>query len=76
MSYPADVTPDINDRPARGATLVNQHNNLVADVRFIQTQLKGVLAKLDADAGVTDTNYTALWGVPDASLLAAKVRRN
>jgi len=32
-----------------------QLNNLIAAVF-------GIAAKLDADAGVTDTNYGALWG--------------
>jgi hypothetical protein len=32
-----------------------QLNNLIAAVF-------GIAQKLDADAGVTDTNYTALWG--------------
>lgn len=40
-------------------SLVNQlreaHNDLVA-------KFEAVLAKLDADAGVTDTNYAALHG--------------
>jgi len=35
--------------------LIVQFNNLVAS-------FDGVLAKLDADAGVTDTNYAATWG--------------
>lgn len=35
--------------------LVIQHNNLVAKV-------EALYAKLDADAGVTDTNYGALLG--------------
>lgn len=29
-----------------------------------RTALNGVLAKLDADAGVTDTNYNALYNIP------------
>lgn len=28
---------------------------------LVKVQLIGILAKLDADAGVTDTNYTSLW---------------
>lgn len=35
-------------------------------VRSIAAQLNGLLAKLDADVGVTDTNYLALWGIQDA----------
>ncbi len=34
--------------------LIVQFNNLCASV-------DGIAAKLDADAGVTDTNYAALW---------------
>lgn len=36
--------------------------DLIAANNALATKLNGVVAKLDADAGVTDTNYTALWG--------------
>jgi Skp family chaperone for outer membrane proteins len=35
-------------------------NAVQADLAAIRTGLTGVTAKLDADAGVTDTNYAAL----------------
>lgn len=35
---------------------------MAADIVSLKTQLQGALIKLDADAGVTDTNYAALWG--------------
>jgi hypothetical protein len=34
---------------------------LTADVVALRTALVGITAKLDADAGVTDTNYAATW---------------
>lgn len=53
MALPTDVTQDRDTAPVRGDQLRQEHNNLVAAIRII-------CAKLDADAGVTDTNYTAL----------------
>lgn len=54
MAVPADVTRDLNTYPAYGGTQVAaQLNNIVASLRLLT-------AKLDADAGVTDTNYNAL----------------
>jgi hypothetical protein len=37
--------------------------DLPAAFQLLQTKFNAVLAKLDADAGVTDTNYAALHGV-------------
>ena len=34
---------------------------MLADITAIRASLVGINAKLDADAGVTDTNYAALW---------------
>lgn len=42
------------------AELIANNNALVADLTALRTQYNGLLTKLDADAGVTDTNYTAL----------------
>jgi hypothetical protein len=36
-----------------------EHNKLVADVAALRTKFVSLLAKLDADAGVTDANYAA-----------------
>lgn len=33
----------------------------VADIAALRASIVGVNAKLDLDAGVTDTNYSALW---------------
>lgn len=35
------------------------HNAIVVDITDIRTKFNAVLTKLDADAGVTDTNYSA-----------------
>lgn len=48
MAAPADVTP----RAADLAALITQINNLTESFRLLT-------AKLDADAGVTDTDYAA-----------------
>jgi hypothetical protein len=37
---------------------------LVDDLVALRASLAGALAKLDADAGVTDANFVALWGPP------------
>lgn len=41
--------------------LRTQFNRLVDDYDAFRTAIVGLLAKLDADAGVTDTNYASLW---------------
>ena len=46
---------------------VREFDRLRAELDNIRTQYALVLAKLDADAGVTDTNYAAL-GVLAASV--------
>lgn len=38
--------------------------NLSTDIATLSTKHNQLAAKLDADAGVTDTNYVALTGVP------------
>jgi hypothetical protein len=41
------------------AALRDQFNAFVDDVDDIRTKFASLLAKLDADGGVTDTNYAA-----------------
>jgi hypothetical protein len=41
------------------AVLRTQYNALRADVTAIRTALVAITAKLDADGGVTDTDYNA-----------------
>ena len=41
------------------AALVAEFNKLLADVTAIRTALVAITAKLDADGGVTDTDYNA-----------------
>lgn len=38
--------------------------DLIGQVNAITTKYNALAAKLDLDAGVTDTNYVALTGVP------------
>lgn len=76
MSYVANVTVDRDDIRRSGLqTVIQQLNNVIQDVRTLQTAYNAALAKLDADAGITDTDYASSKHVLDASLLAAKVTR-
>lgn len=40
---------------------------MAADIVTLRTQLQAALAKLDADAGVTDTNYASTIGTAAAT---------
>lgn len=52
-----------NAMPAnKQAALGDVVADLIAANNALATKFNAVLAKLDADAGVTDTNYTALQG--------------
>jgi hypothetical protein len=53
--------------------VIIEHNKLVDDVEALRAKYAAALAKLDADAGVTDTNYVATQTVLAATLTAAKV---
>jgi hypothetical protein len=53
--------------------LMLQHNKLVDDLETLRAKFVLVLQKLDADAGVTDTNYNALHTVAAATLTGAKI---
>lgn len=37
-------------------------HQLIAQYNLLAAAVNGITTKLDADAGVTDTNYTSLWG--------------
>lgn len=45
-------------------TIENQLNALLVDITAIKASVAGINAKLDADGGVTGTNFAALWDVP------------
>lgn len=47
---------------------------LVAQVNTLSTNYNAVLAKLDADAGVTDTNYTSTRAVPATAIKGLETR--
>ena len=38
-------------------------NEMRTDLNVINDTVGGILVKLDADAGVTDTDFAAVWGV-------------
>lgn len=42
-------------------TLADALRDVADDLAVLRAAIVGVNAKLDADAGVTDTNYTATW---------------
>lgn len=54
MAIPADKVPDLTVPNPSTDDIRVQLNNLISAFR-------GVLAKMDLDAGITDVNYTALW---------------
>ena len=75
-------TPIVAKREHHAKSVVNllreQFNKLVDDLELVRARLDAVCAKLDADAGVTDTNYQAgSYGgtnrVQAANLTASKV---
>lgn len=42
-----------------------------ADIAALNARVTGIAAKLDADGGVTDTNYGSLWPAPSTPNLTA-----
>lgn len=50
-----------------------EHNHVVTDLETLRAALAAITAKLDADGGVTDTNYAALTVPAAATLVAANV---
>lgn len=54
--------------------LVREYNQLAALVNEMRTDYIALLAKLDADAGVTDTNYAATLTI--AAPVADTIKRN
>lgn len=46
--------------------LVAKYNAAVALINEMRTNINALLAKLDADAGVTDTNYAATLAIASA----------
>lgn len=65
MAAPVDVAKDLANGVLRDDNIRVQLNNLIAAVR-------GIAAKLDLDAGVTDVNYFSLW--LDAAIATAPVK--
>ena len=51
-------------------SLMREFDALKADLVAIRASMAGLLAKLDLDGTVTDTNYAALWA-PAASTFTA-----
>jgi hypothetical protein len=39
------------------------------DIAVLKAAINGITAKLDADGGVTDTNYSSLWPAAATNLL-------
>ncbi len=55
----ADISDNL-DSAAIKAVL----DSMLVDITAIKTAHAGLTAKLDADGGVTGTDYAALWNVP------------
>ena len=43
--------------------IISLINEMRTDLNVINDTVDGILAKLDADAGTTDTDFAAVWGV-------------
>jgi len=74
----ATIKQSLPGRPGSALrTLIAEHNKLVADVELIRAAVTAMATKLDADAGVTDTDYAAaatLAAIDTAAeMLAAKL---
>jgi len=65
MAAPADKVPDVTVPITSTDDIRQQMNNVI-------TALRGIAAKLDLDAGVTDVNYFSLW--LDAAISTAPVK--
>jgi len=55
MANPVDTPIKISGLPE------NEIEKLRAQVNNLTATIRGIAAKLDADAGVTDTTYRSLW---------------
>lgn len=58
---PAAAATKLGDRVAAAETSVTANTAALATLK---TQFNALLAKLDADGGVTDTNYSSTLGIP------------
>lgn len=62
-----DVADYIGERGDDGIQRIGeQQGSVVFFLNLLITNINGILAKLDADGTVTDTNYAALWAVTDS----------
>lgn len=59
---------------AKKAGLGDAVADLIAQVNALTTGHNALAAKLDLDAGVTDTNYAALTGVASTTILSLEAR--
>ena len=66
------TVPERDDAMPEGTTrqVRIEHNKLVDDVEALRLAFATAITKLNADGGVTDTNYASVAG---ATLTAAKV---
>lgn len=52
--------------------LTKMFNALVDDIETLRANQRGIATKLDADVGVTDTNYAATFSAAPGSLAVGK----
>ena len=78
MAGETTTTTETTPRGSDVRELIKQHNKLVDDLETLRAAHAALLAKLDADGGVTDADYaaTAAIAVPAAELTAAKIGNN
>lgn len=50
--------------------LINMLQAARLDIAALNARVTGIAAKLDADGGVTDTNYGSLWPAPSTPNLS------
>lgn len=63
------------NRAASNAKLGDTVEDLRVQLNTLSTKFNALLAKLDADAGVTDTNYAATQAVPATAIESMETRR-
>jgi hypothetical protein len=59
--------------PADAESLTQALRDVADDIELLRSKFAAALAKLDADAGVTDTNYVSLHTVLAGSIKTKKV---
>lgn len=70
MAYKTVINTTQSLGVSERAQLIRELDTLRAELNDLRTEYAALLAKLDADAGVTDTNYAATCGLAAAQFVA------